>query len=246
MNRTVLAVTALVALGACSAPASASTAATAAKGDCPARKGTLAKNSIGRIWHRRGSIYGCTTVYGEPANRRRLGPYTTGAKVAFDGANVAFTVSRVRDGKRVDRVFAANVDDGRRWLVGRKAVPAAAAEPEHEARIQKLSLRDQSVAWITRTGDVVMAMREPASEPTPIGAPPGPLTVVRNLLLVGRFPGTGATALARSMRYKELPGEGDECGGGNPYTLTVRPDASGRPVGVEWHGHWTSTSDVCT
>lgn len=241
MKRSVLAVVALAALGAHPAPATASPATGVAKGDCPARKGTLAKDSISRIWHRGSSIYGCSTASGNEPQTFRLGPYTTGARVAFDGEYVAFTASRVRNGRRSDRVYAVNANDGSRWLIGRRLVPATATAPRREARIQTLQVRDTSVAWVTRAGDVVMAMQEPDGDPSPIGALPGPLEVDRKLLLVGRFPATGAAALARSMRFTERYGYGDACSGTNPYKLTVRPDARPR-VGVHWAGSWYSTS----
>jgi hypothetical protein len=59
---------------------------------------------------------------------------------------------------------------------------------------------------------------------------------------VGSFPDVGAVALARSMQLTEENGDGDECGGVNPHTLTVKPDASGALVGVRWLGGWTSTN----
>ncbi len=217
-------------------------AAASAKGDCPPRKGTLAHNGVGRIWHQRTSLYGCTTVYGHNPRARRLGPYKTGVKVTFDGVEVAWTVPLTRDGVRSDRVYAGNVDDGSRWLLGRRLVPATASAPEHEARLQKLVLRDQSVAWVTTDSDLVFAMRSPDADPTPIGTLPAPLAVDRNLLLVGSFPTTDPAALAATMELKELNGEGDECGGSNPYTLTAKPDPASARIGARWFGSWASTN----
>ena len=217
-------------------------ATASAKGNCPTRSGTLATDALGRIWHRASSVYGCTTVFGHSPRTRRLGPYKTGVRVAFDGVNVAFTVPLVRNGVRSDRLYAVNVDSGSRWLAGRLLVPATAGSPEREARVQALKVSDQSIAWVTRTADVVMATRSPEDTPVAIGTLPRPLTVDRKLLLVGSFPDTAAGLLAQSMQLKEEPGDGDECGGVNPYTLTVKPNSSAGPIGVRWFGGWTSTN----
>ncbi len=211
-----------------------------AKGDCPARKGTLAKNALGRVWHQRASVYGCTTVYGHAPRARRMGPYKPGTKVAFDGVRVAFTVPLVRDGVRSDRVYAGDVDDGDRWLLGRVLVPKSATGPEREARIQRLAVHGLSAGWVTTTGEVVMAVRSSDGEPDPIGTLPGPLKGDRDLVLVGRFPDAGAPALAQSMQLKEGQGEGDECGGSIPYSLTVKPDPSAGRIGASWFGQYTN------
>jgi hypothetical protein len=51
-----------------------------------------------------------------------------------------------------------------------------------------------------------------------------------------------AATLAASLRVKELDGEGDECGGVNPYRITFRPGAGAAELGVLWDGYWTSTN----
>jgi len=215
-----------------------------AKGDCPARKGTLAKNGIGRVWHQGASIYGCTTANGHAPRIRRMGPYKPGTIVAFDGVDVAFAVPLVRDGVRSDRVYAASLDDGDRWLLGRLLVPKSATGPEREARVQRLALvesgRGRSATWVTTTGEVVLAVRSPDGKPDPIGALPGPLTEDRTLVLVGRFPDAGAPALAQSMQVKQGQYEGDECGGSIPQVLTVKPDPSAGRIGASWFAHYTS------
>ena len=40
--------------------------------DCPAKRGTLAKDGIGRVWHTKATLYGCTTVYGRRPHTERL------------------------------------------------------------------------------------------------------------------------------------------------------------------------------
>src|SRR5690348_10062111 len=70
--------------------------------DCPAKRGTLAKDGLGRVWHTKATLYGCTTVYGRKPRTQRLGPWKAGTKVAWDGARAAWSVPLVRDGVRSD------------------------------------------------------------------------------------------------------------------------------------------------
>ena len=207
--------------------------------DCPAHRGTLATAPLGRVWHHGGALYGCTTVYGVRPRTVRLGPWTTGTKVAFDGVGVAWTVRRTTGGQTVDRAWSASAQTGRRWLLGTPLVPAAGATPGREARIQRIVLTDAGVAWVTRTSDVVLALHEPSDTPTAIGTLPAPLQPAKLLLLVGGWPAVPAAALAASAKLEELPGDGDECGGANDYRLTVTPDPAAPAVGAVWNGYWT-------
>lgn len=211
--------------------------------NCPAHAGTLAVDTIGRIWHSGHSLYGCTTVYGHTPRARRLGPWAQGTKVAWDGVDAAWTVPKTVNGVRSDRAWAANADNGKRWLSGTRLIPNGAGFPFSDARVQRLLINDQGAAWITQGSQVVLALHDPSSDPTPVGTLPlpGPLTAVKQLLLVGSFPVSAAT-LAASAKLEELDGDGDECGGVNPYKLTVQPTAGGPRVGAIWEGSWESTN----
>ena len=219
--------------------ATAPSPAAAASASCAPHRGTLALDAIGRVWHAGRGLYGCTTVDGIRPRARRLGPWAPGAQVAFDGANVAWTVPLRRDGVRSDRAWNASAQDGSRWLAGVRLVPASAAAPAHEARVQSVLVRDHAAAWVTQSGDVVLALALPGdSDPDAVGALPGTLTPSHQLLLVGSWSQTGALTLARSARLREGDNEGDNCELINPYTLTVRPDVSAAPVGATWTGDW--------
>jgi hypothetical protein len=76
--------------------------------------------------------------------------------------------------RRSERLHAANVDSASRWLLERLLVPATAANPEREARVQTLKVRDQSIAWVTTAGDVVMATRFPEDDPSRPARRPAP------------------------------------------------------------------------
>jgi len=169
----------------------------------------------------------------------RLGPWSPLSRVAFDGVSAAWTTPLVRGGVRSDRAWVATAQGpGKRWLGGARLVPAAGDAPVREARIQRTLLVDQGAAWITRTGDVVLALVSPAGDPTPIGIPPVNLAADRRLLLVGSWTGMTASQLATTAELIVGDGDGDECGGVNPYTLTVRPDPAAAPVGATWDGYW--------
>ena len=87
-----------------------------------------------------------------------------------------------------------------------------------------------------------MASRSPGEDPTPVGALPTTLKVDRNLLLVGTFPDADPAQLLSSLQLEELDGDGDECGGANPYSLRVKPDPAAAAIGVDWESDWTSTN----
>jgi hypothetical protein len=207
----------------------AGAAAAPAHRDCPARPGTLARTSMGRVWHAGPSLYGCTTVYGRRPHARRLGPWRGAGAVRFDGVTAAWTVPLVRDGVRSDRVWAASAEDGRRWLSGTRLVPASAQGPAREGRVQRLLLRSQGAAWVTRAGEVVLALADPQA----------PLAPSRQLVLVGRWTAPAPATWAPTATLTTGEGDGDECGGVNPYTLTVRPDAAAPAVGATWTGGWS-------
>jgi hypothetical protein len=218
----------------------------AATKTCPAKSGTLAKDphGFGRVWHKGDSLYACTTVYGHAPRSRRMGPYKAGTQVAFDGVNVAWTVPLRRDGRRSDRAWAASADTGKRWLEGKRLIPVSGDTPEREARIERLVVQDRGAAWVTRAGDVVFALQFPESVPAAIGALPAPLAPEKRgkRLLVGSFGAGAASQLAATLKLSESDGEGDECGGTNPYTLTFQATAGGPSLGATWDGGWVSTN----
>jgi hypothetical protein len=209
--------------------------------NCPAKKGTLAKDSLGRVWHKGTSLYACTTVYGHRPRSRRMGPYKPGTKVSFDGVDLAWTTALTRDGVRSDRVWAGSADTGRRWLDGKRLIPASGDQPEREARILKLVAVDRSVAWVTRGGDVGFALQFPETDPAAIGTLPAPLKADDKRLLVGSFGAASASQLAATLKLTEGDGEGDECGGSNPYDLTFQV-SPGTTAGARWQGGWVSTN----
>ncbi len=194
--------------------------------DCPPRKGTLVKKPLGRVWHKGHSLFGCTVVFDTKPRARRLGPWAPQTRVDFDGVEAAWTTPLVRNGVRSDRAWNASVQSGTRWALGARLVPRTPTAPAREARIQRIIVQDQGAAWVTRTGDVVLFVRLPNSDPVAVGGLPGPLVPDKRALLVGTFTGIAPKALAATAKLAEGQGDGDECGGTNPYTLTVQPDPS--------------------
>ena len=211
--------------------------------DCPKRANMISVKPLGRVWHERASVYACTTVYAHKPVARRMGPWTKQTRLAFDGVDLAWTTRVVRGGVPYDRVWAGSADTGKRWQSGARLVPASASTPAREARIARIVQRDTGAAWTTTAGDVVFALPSPDADPSPVGTLPGPLSATKGVLLVGTFPTSDhAGALAASMTLTEGDGEGDECGGSNPYSLRVTPDPAAPAVGADWSSSWTSTN----
>jgi len=237
----ILAATAALALAAIGL--SAPSGALARSHKCPHHHGQLAGDWFGNVWHHGASLYACTTVYDHPPRARRLGPWTPATKVAWDGVNAVWSVRHTSLGEPSDRVWAANADSGKRWLSGTRLVPNGPHNPFLAGRVQRVLVKDAGAAWITQKGDVVLALNEPAGEdPVAVGTPPLPLVAVKQLLLVGSYPTVPAAQLAATATLQELDGDGDECGGVNPYKLTVQPDPSGPRLGAQWDGYWDSTN----
>jgi hypothetical protein len=222
--------------------AAAPSGAMARSHTCRHHHGTLAANSYGNVWHDSTSLLACTTVYDHPPRARRLGPWAPGTKLAWDGVNALWTVRHTSGGVTSDRMWAASADSGKRWLSGTKLVPGAPGAPFTDGQAQRILLRDQGAAWITKAGQVVMALHDPADDPTPIGTlVSSPLTAVKQLLLVGTYPASFVNAIAGTMKLDELDGDGDECGGVNPYRLTFNGDVD-IVAGATWDGYWESTN----
>jgi hypothetical protein len=218
--------------------AAAGPAHAAAHRACPPKRGTITKNSYGRVWHQGRSLWACTTVYGRRPQSVRLGPWRHTGRLVWDGLHVAWTQPLTRDGVRSDRLWAAEADTGKRWISGARAVPASAGGPAREARVSTVKLQFESVAWVTAGGDVVLALHSPQSDPAPVGTPPVTLQASDRYLLIGSWAGVGPSALASSLTLKTTTGDGDECGGVDTYRLTVQPDAAQPAVGADWDGGW--------
>jgi hypothetical protein len=227
----------VAALAALLAPAGATAKAAPT---CPAKAGTLTHDSYGRAWHAKGSLFSCTTVYG---HRRvvRLGPWKPGSKLAWTATHATWSVPLTRDGVRSDRIYAGSSEDGKRWLVATRAVPASAAGPAAEARVQRVFAWDATAAWVTTDGRVVFALEQPQDAPAAIGTLPAAPSADHHLTLVGTWPHAGPADLGRTIRIDSANGDGDECGGAADYRLTLAPPgaAAGQRVGVTWFGGWS-------
>jgi hypothetical protein len=235
----------LIALGALTlgSPALAS----AGSAHCAKHSGTLATHYDSIVYHSGGSLYGCVVVHSR-AVTERAGPWSARTKIAFDGSTLAWTVPHTVSGASTDRVFAQDLTDGKRWLSGTRLIPQGVGRPFADGRVQRLLVFGDSAAWVTRTSDVVLAMREPADVPSAIGTLPGALTPVKQLLLVGSFPTVAPATLAATARLHDTDGgDGDECGGTDEFALTVQPQSSQDAIGAKWTTSWENDTDsVCT
>jgi hypothetical protein len=216
------AVAALVAVPAGTASAKAPT--------CPAKAGTVFHNSYGRAWHAKGSLYSCTTVYG---HKRvvRLGPWKSGSKLAWEPTHAVWSVPAARG----DRIWAGSTENGRRWLLGTRALGSA------EARVQRLFVYDSTAAWVTKAGAVVFALEQPQADPEAIGTLPSPPAARSHLAVAGTFTALSPTDLGRTVDLDAVNEDGDECGGAADYRVTFAPDpaAPSTRIGITWNGGWT-------
>jgi hypothetical protein len=197
---------------------------------CPAKAGTLFHSSYGRAWHASGSLWSCTTVYG---HKRvvRLGPWKSGSKLAWEPTHAAWSVP----GARGDRIWAGSTENGRRWLLGTRALGSA------EARVQRLFVYDSTAAWVTKAGAVVFALEQPQAGPEAIGTLPSAPAARSHLAVAGTFTDLSPTDLGRTVRLDSANEDGDECGGAADYRVTFAPDpaAPTTRVGITWNGGWT-------
>jgi hypothetical protein len=207
--------------------ASAGGASAAAPPKCPSKPGTLFHNSYGRAWHKKGSLYSCTTVYG---HKRvvRLGPWKTGGKLAWEPTHAVWSVP----GTNGDRIYAGSTEDGRRWLVGTRALGSA------EARVQRVFVSDTAAAWVTKKGSVVFGLEQPQADPEAIGTTVPKALPGGHLVLVGHWTLPSPTDLGRTIKLDSTEEDGDECGGAATYRLTLATDESEARVGVSWSGAW--------
>jgi hypothetical protein len=199
-----------------------------ASSPCRPHRGDLSGSREGRIWHARGSLFGCV-FDGTHVVRRRLGPWSPGSRVAWDGTDAAWSVPQPGG----DRLWATAVGE-RAWLRGARALPGGGG------RVQKLLVGVGAAAWVTRSSEAVLALDAPADDPTPVGALPAPLVFDATRVLVGRWPQVPAAALAATVKLTSGDGEGDECGGTTPFRLTLRPDPAAAPVGARWTRTWAT------
>ena len=186
---------------------------------CPAKAGTLFHSSYGRAWHARGSLYSCTTVYG---HKRvvRLGPWKSGSKLAWEPTHAAWSVPAARG----DRIWAGSTENGKRWLLGTRALGAA------EARVQRLFVYDSTAAWVTKAGAVVFALEQPQADPEAIGTLPSAPAARSHLAVAGTFDRRCRRPTSAARSGSTPPNEdGDECGGAADYRVTFAPDPPRRP-----------------
>jgi hypothetical protein len=197
---------------------------------CPAKAGTLFHSSYGRAWHTRGGLYSCTTVYG---HKRvvRLGPWKSGGKLAWEPTHAVWSAPAAAG----DRIWAGSTENGKRWLLGTRALGAA------EARVQRVFAYDATAAWVTKAGAVVFALEQPQSDPEAIGTLPAAPAARAHLAVAGTFTALTPTELGRTVKLDAQNEDGDECGGAADYRVTFAPDptAPATRVGITWNGGWT-------
>ncbi|MEH3053004.1 MAG: hypothetical protein PGN13_03215 [Patulibacter minatonensis] len=258
------AVTALALSGLAAAPLALAPAAAHAKAPtCTRQANEIVRKSGSVLFRKSSSLFSCTAGYGDPVRIHRLGPWSKGfSKVSFDGSSAVWTAAGPAfEGVPAARIWAANAAAGKTWIKGLKPVPGQQLD-DTDNTVTKLKAYGQAAAWITAGGAVVAGSEEPAgTDPDPIGTgtpafapapimgvPQGvssPLKAAGHRALLGRWTGISVAELGKSLRIAAGEGDGDECGGGGDWRITVTPIADQPEVGASWYSGWTSTSDAC-
>ncbi len=203
---------------------------------CPARAHTVATDAgaYSRLWTANGALYGCIKYGGETPRGKRLGPWTRGGAVDFTETTAVWTTTVTRRGRRSDRVWAADAYTGKRFLSGKLLVPATASTKEAEGRVQGVVAgTDGAAAWVTRSGEVGVALDRPYGDGDPSLADGGEVRPDGNRALLGRFVSDPARLLA-SQKIEQDEGEGDECGGAYDVTFSVADP----PVQLTWRSSY--------
>jgi hypothetical protein len=256
------------------AAGAATAAAPAEAATCAHHAHELKRKASGVLWTSAGSLYVCTAYYDDPPTSKKLGPWTKKSQYSFDGSSVAWTVQvNTGDGFIEDRVYAANGPFGT-WLKGVKPATGLAGVLDTGVQKIVVSgtaagwvttQGEVLFSVITPEGDdpeAIGAGTPGAAAPVVPGVTDSPDLSAEDLLsykqglfsslkptghrlLVGRWTALDPKALASTLRVKYKDGDGDECGGGSTYELTVRPVAGEARVGASWDTGWTSTSRAC-
>lgn len=266
MRRTIAVFTTLAAVAAVtSGPLVAPASAIPQGYECPAHTGEFARTGASVLWpgkvKGKNVLYGCTAFYGEKPRSFRLGPWNKASKASFDGQTVVWTARK--PGTKEDAVWVADASVGSTWLRGVR--PTTGKGSSADVKVERLVAAGEVAAWVTTRGTLVMAVsspqddaqaigasspaatQTPATSPT-TGAPQGllsPLVAKGKRIVIGRWEALASPAFADSLEVLVGDGEGDECGGVNPYDVTVEPLAGGARVGAEISAYWGSSSEVC-
>lgn len=247
--------------------------AQAATKKCPKHNGELVRSAGGVVWTGAGNLYVCTAYYGDPAVSKKIGPWSKGSKLAFDGSTVVWSLRKTVDGVKSDTIYAADGPYGT-WLKGVR--PTTGPTTNLDNVVSRMQAYGETVAWVTTKGTVMMAVETPADDPAAFGAgtpgaaapvvpgvtdvggltadnvlsyPQGlasPPKAVGHRVLVGRWTALKGPEFSDTLSIVNVDGDGDECGGAGTDRVTVQPVAGQQRVGVQWTSDWTSTSLACT
>jgi hypothetical protein len=161
---------------------------------------------------------------------------------------------------RVERLVAYG--SGAAWVTSKgtlvMAVPSGREDPNTIPYTPEPGTTPTTPAATTPAGTTPASTTPAATTPaatTPAATTPPPTLTGLALpfapqgkrLVVGHWPDVDIADLADSLELTiGSNGDGDECGGVDPYQATVRPVAGQPRVGAEWFNDWSSASGVCS
>lgn len=213
-------------------PAVAAPAAHAAKPLCPSVKRALYRSAPNvTIWAERGSVYACWYRRSQSrprvSRRVRLGAWRTGSQLRYDAATT--TAVWTLPGAGGDRIWARTLGAGPALLAGVMARPAmndgAAGQ---EGRVLRLVADAGVAAWVAwdKTSGVnsvyVAQLGAPEAVSASSGFPLAPVSSGR-LTHMGDWPATSRSVAATLVVLDDGTGDGDECGGGSGFIVSVTP-----------------------
>lgn len=232
---------------------------------CSKHRHELSRAGGSVVWKQSGSVYGCVSGYAEsddpyydaPSSKaRRLGPWSKGSRLVFDGVEVAWAYrTRSKAGESVDRIYVADARTGA-WLRGARPTFDLA-----DRVVADLRLGTNLAAWVTERGTVMAAAEGgfgDVDDPDPFDlefvgtGTPGASGLVDALapqgkrLLIGRFQEHAAQAGATLRLEPETLDEQETCIGSIRWWVTVRPLATEPRVGGVWRAGYFPSGPECS
>lgn len=241
---------------------------------CPKKPHEIERVHSSVVWERKGSLWGCAAGYSNPqlggvessdptlsSKRiaRRLGPWSAGSRVVFDGVEVVWAYRTTsKAGAPIDRMYAIDVRQGKPWLRGARPTFDTA-----DRTVEQLKLGQNFASWITARG-TVMAAAEGGFGGDETPADPFDLDLVGvgtsgatglvpallpqgNRLLIGHFPDLTAEGRAtlRLSRLTDMNMENEECIGSYRWETTVQPGPGLPRVGGIWRAAYFPSDVNC-
>lgn len=203
------------------------------RSSCPSKAGTLYRQAPNiTIWHKGRSLYGCWYSLWAARERPRarvqkvvrLGVWTSGSQFRYDTAT-STAVWTVRAAGS-DKIWARTLGARSNVLGGIVAAPPTAVGGSgSEASVIKMVAGAGVAAWVTGTGSVYVAQLGSAGAISASSTFSSPPTTLGPVSYLGAWPSRVSSLAATLVIADDGTGDGDECGGGSGFIVSVTPIA---------------------